>query len=65
MRWANYWKEGRAHVDDVQLIAIDDSTARQSALMTGEINVINRVDLKTLDRLKANSSIRIAEVQGY
>ena len=65
MRWANYWKEGRAHVDDVQLIAINDSTARQSALMTGEISVINRVDLKTLDRLKANSSIRIAEVQGY
>jgi peptide/nickel transport system substrate-binding protein len=64
-RFANYWKEGRAHVDDVQLIAINDSTARQSALMTGEINVINRVDLKTLDRLKANSSLRIAEVQGY
>lgn len=64
-RFANYWKEGRAHADAVQLIAINDSTARQNALMTGEIDVINRVDLKTLSRLKANSSIRIAEVQGY
>lgn len=64
-RFAGYWKEGRAHVDSVQLIAINDATARQNALMTGEINVINRVDLKTLNLLKGSGGLRIAEVQGY
>lgn len=65
LRFENYWKEGRAHVDEVELIAINDVTARQNALMTGQINVMNRVDLKTLSRLKRQSKLRIEEIQGY
>lgn len=64
-RFPNYWKTGRAHVDAVELIAINDAAARQNALVTGQINVMNRVDLKTLNLLKRQGKVRIDEVQGY
>ncbi|HEX2527172.1 MAG TPA: ABC transporter substrate-binding protein [Geminicoccus sp.] len=64
-RFPNYWKQGRAHADSVRLVAINDATARQNALMTGEINVMNRVDPKTLSLLERSDRIRILEVQGY
>ncbi len=35
----NYWKEGRAHFDEVELISIIDPTARQTALMNGYLAV--------------------------
>lgn len=64
-RFANYWKQGRAHVDAIDLIAINDVTARQSALVTGQINVMNRVDLKTVALVQRSGKVRIDEVQGY
>lgn len=64
-RFANYWKTGRAHADSVELIAINDASARQAALMSGAVDVINRVDLKTLEFFSRAPNVRIDEVQGY
>lgn len=64
-RFANYWKTGRAHVDAVELLAINDAAARQNALVTGQVNFMNRVDLKTLNLLKRQSNVKIDEVKGY
>lgn len=64
-RFANYWKTGRAHVDAVELLAINDAAARQNALVTGQINFMNRVDLKTLNLLKRQGKVKIDEVKGY
>ncbi|MBL0373349.1 ABC transporter substrate-binding protein [Rhizobium sp. KVB221] len=64
-RFANYWKPGRAHVDAVELVAINDVAARQNALVTGEVHVINRVDLKTVNLLKRKGGIRIDEIKGF
>jgi peptide/nickel transport system substrate-binding protein len=61
----NYWKSGRAHVDEVELLAINDINARQNALTTGEVHAINRPDLKTLSLLARRSGIRIVESTGY
>lgn len=40
----NYWKADRAHVDSVDVLFIDDTTARISGLITGEIHIAGRVD---------------------
>lgn len=61
----NYWKSGRAHVDEVVMLAINDINARQNALTTGEVHAINRVDLKTVNLLARRSGIRIEESTGY
>jgi peptide/nickel transport system substrate-binding protein len=60
----NYWKEGRAHFDEVQLISIVDPTARQTALMNGDIDSMDRVDLKTINLFKRNPNVNIMEVTG-
>ncbi|MFQ5434058.1 MAG: ABC transporter substrate-binding protein, partial [Anaerolineae bacterium] len=36
-RFPNYWKSGRAHFDEAELLSIIDVTARTNALTTGEI----------------------------
>ena len=60
----DYWKSDRAWFDEVELINITDPTARQNALVTGEVDAINAVDLKTVQRLSQISSINIDEVTG-
>ncbi len=50
--------------DEVEYIAINDNTARMNALMTGQVDTINRIDFKTEALLKANPNLRIQEVTG-
>ncbi len=60
----NYWKEGAAHFDSAEVLAIIDQTARTNALTTGEIDVMDRVELKTLHLLERNPDINILESSG-
>lgn len=64
VRNPNYWKEGRAHFDEVRWLGIADVAARTNALTTGEIDAMNRCDLKTVHLLKRNSDVRILDVAG-
>ena len=61
----NYWKEGRAHFDESEIITITDVAARTNAVTTGEIDMMDRCDLKTLHLLEKNPDIEIAETTGY
>ena len=60
----NYYKADSCWFDSVDLVAINDPNARQNALVTGEVDVINRVDLKTVNLLERNQDIEIFEVTG-
>jgi len=55
----NYWKEGRAHVDEVETLSIVDTNARTNALKTGQIDVMDRPELKTLHLMKKSPGIQI------
>jgi len=60
----NYWKEGRAHFDEVETLFIADVAARTSALQTGEIDAMNRADLKTIHLLKRAPGVTIIQTTG-
>ena len=60
----NYFKAGRGHFDEVEFLTITDVVARTNALATGEIDAMNRCDLKTVHLLKRNKKIRVDEVTG-
>lgn len=60
----NYWKEGRAHFDSVETICIKDAAARTSALVSGEIDACNFVDLKTVNMLKRKPGINVISTAG-
>ena len=61
----NYWKEGRAHFDEVELLVIADVAARQNAVATGEVDVISRCDLKTVHLLARRPGVRVEEETGF
>jgi peptide/nickel transport system substrate-binding protein len=61
----SHYKDGRAGwFDEIECIAINDSSARMNALMTGQVDAVNRVDFKTEPLLRANPNIEIFEVTG-
>ncbi len=56
----NAFKQG--HFDSIEMISIADANARQSALMAGQLDAINRVDLKTAAMMANRSSVVIGSV---
>lgn len=61
----SHYKDGRAGwFDGIEAIAINDASARMNALMTGQVDAVNRVDVKTEPLLRANPNINIFEVTG-
>ncbi|KAA8998996.1 peptide ABC transporter substrate-binding protein [Affinibrenneria salicis] len=60
----NYWKPDRAFVDAVEVLVINDPTARTNALISGQVHAINRVDFKTVDFLKRSPALNIIRSSG-
>lgn len=59
----NSWQSGSAgFVDSAEIMVLLDDTARQNALVAGQVDVINRPALKTAAMLKAMPGIRIVDV---
>lgn len=61
---SHYKGDDAGYFDEVEYIAINDNTARMNALMTGQVDAINRIDFKTEALLRANPMLRIQEVTG-
>ena len=60
----NYWKEGRAHFDEVETLQIADPNARLNALRTNSIDCMSNVDPKIVDRLKRVAGLHVRSVTG-
>ena len=60
----NYFKEGRPYFDGVETLHVADVMARTNVLQTGEADVIEQPDLKTLHLLKRQPGVVIKEVGG-
>lgn len=58
----NYWKNGRGHFDRVEIRTIADQAARENALKTGQVDIIDRINLKTAHLLGKMPGIRIDEI---
>ena len=50
--------------DEVEAISITDPAARVSALMTGEVDAISRIDAKSVRLLERNPGVEVSEVTG-
>jgi peptide/nickel transport system substrate-binding protein len=59
----NYFKDG-PYFDEIETLAISDVTTRVSALRTGDVDVIDKPDTKTLHLLKKLPGIDIIELGG-
>jgi peptide/nickel transport system substrate-binding protein len=63
-RYSDYWKEDVAHVDEVLQLSIIDVTARQNAIMNGDVDIVDRVDPKTVRLLEKVPTLHIFEKTG-
>ena len=64
-RFANYWQADKmAHADQVEIIVINDATARTSALQGGQVHMINRVEPKIVDLIKRVPGVTIHNHSG-
>ncbi len=60
----NNWREGRGNFDSAEVLAIVDVAARTNALTTGEIDAMDRVEIKTAHLLERNKDIKLKETSG-
>lgn len=61
---ANHWQDDRGHFASGELITIPDSATRQSALISGEVDGVDRLDFKTANRMAQMKGIVVEEVAG-
>jgi peptide/nickel transport system substrate-binding protein len=59
----NYWRDD-SYFDAVELLVINDATARAAALQSGQVHIINRVEPKTANLLKQMAGVVIENVGG-
>lgn len=64
IRNKNYWKSDRAHFDSIEILNIGDASARTIALRAGDIDVMNRCELKTVGLLEKDSNVQVINVRG-
>lgn len=64
-RYPDHYKgDSAGFFDEIEYIAINDNTARMNALLTGQVDAVNRIDFKMENLLNANPNVRIQEVTG-
>ncbi|RFB81002.1 ABC transporter substrate-binding protein [Methylovirgula sp. 4M-Z18] len=60
----NFWKKDRGYLDGLEATVINDSSARINALVSGQVDVINRVDPKAIALLKKSPNLQIVQAAG-
>jgi len=63
-RHANYWDSSRGHADSVEVLTINDNTARTAAIQSGQIHMMNRIDPKIVELLSGNTDVVIERAAG-
>ena len=54
-----YWKPNCGYVDSVETLTINDVSARTAALLSGQVDAINRLDARTVDLLKRRPKVHV------
>lgn len=57
----DYWKADAAHFDAVELIPLPDRVLRQNTVMTGEVDLIDDVDPRTVALLSRVPNVEVLE----
>ena len=60
----DYWKEGRGNLDAAEITVIGDGSARLNALVSHQIDIINRVDHKAVALLAKTPKTEIVRAPG-
>ncbi len=62
--YAGYWKDGHGHLDAFDITVINDLAARMNAMISGQVDVIHRVDPKQAGLLKRQKGLELVVAPG-
>ena len=60
----NHFDDRVGHFDSAELLIVADAAARQNALLSGQVDMMDKVDLKTAHLLEKKAEIEVLEVTG-
>ena len=60
----NHWRDDVGWFDSVEVVALLDQNARTTALVSGDVHVVDKLDLKTVGMLARKQDIQINSVAG-
>ncbi len=63
-KFADYWDPSRGHFDTVEFSVINDATARNAALQSGQVHIVNQVAPKVAGLLGRAPNISVKNVSG-
>ncbi|WP_246717110.1 ABC transporter substrate-binding protein [Oricola nitratireducens] len=63
-RFKDDWTDERGHFDVIEMLSIVDLNARTTALVSGDVDAIDRLDLKTVGLLARKPGVDINSVAG-
>ncbi|TJW39612.1 MAG: ABC transporter substrate-binding protein, partial [Mesorhizobium sp.] len=64
-KFKDYWQGDKlGHADQIEIIVINDATARIAALQGNQVHMIDRVEPKVVDLLKRNPGVTIQNTSG-
>ncbi len=63
-RFENHWNDNEAFVEDWEILTLLDTNARMTALMTGDVDVVDKVDVKTAGRLAQARGLAVHDIPG-
>ncbi|AZO59525.1 MAG: ABC transporter substrate-binding protein [Mesorhizobium sp.] len=64
-RFANFWQSDKmGFADQVEIVVINDTTARVSALQGGQVHMINKVETKVIDLIKRAPNLKVEALPG-
>lgn len=64
-RHTEYWDDSRAHVDQIEVLVINDPQLRMANLSTGQVHLVNRADPHKVGAFAAQDGIVLARAQGW
>ncbi|PBB41250.1 peptide ABC transporter substrate-binding protein [Mesorhizobium sp. WSM3866] len=64
-RFANFWQSDKmGFADQIEMLVLNDSTARLSALQSGQVHMISGVEPKVVDHVKRMPNLKIEALSG-
>jgi len=63
-KFENHWDAGVGHFDSIEMLVINDATARNSALQSGQVQLINRVEPRVAGLLARAPNVSVHSTAG-
>ncbi|WP_138933627.1 ABC transporter substrate-binding protein [Roseovarius arcticus] len=60
----NHWRDDVAWFDTIEMLSLTDQNARTTALVSGDVDAVDKLDLKTIGLLARNPDLDISSIAG-